>query len=371
MCILDSLHLDAASSGEGLRVYSIAPANDLDLDDSLALIAPPTKCSPSTRLDPSLLYAQLPRDYEVFVVSFDSSAKTEKNGGYGSCSWIVWKLPEWQIVIAASACLEQTTVNMAEYSGMNDGVIAALEHGAEDLVIVGDSRLSSKSFRYLHVVCEYNAAADSLASKALGSKVSTVVLNDHCKTELKKLNRIQEMIYETPNAEGTEAANEDPETQVQRPRDEVRYKPAVDDIDPVAVQEERRRRIALAQDEELRWSNLKRLVVPIIMIQEVLHNCHESIEGGRQGVVRSYQRVKHDYYWIGLYANMEKHVKSCIDCSSSKSLPQLKDYSPGNVLVERPFPVVPMDFVIRSAEIASGEHFPDVMAVLVHRVRDR
>ncbi|OWY90534.1 LOW QUALITY PROTEIN: hypothetical protein PHMEG_00041303, partial [Phytophthora megakarya] len=167
--------------------------NFVDLDDSLALVAPPTKGSPSTRLDPSLLYAQLPQDYEGFV--------TEKNGGYGSCSWIVWKLPEWQIMIAASAYLEQTTVNMAEYSGMNHGVIAALEHGAEDLVIVGDSRLAIqqslgvshadslmtllnchrervaklKSVRYLHVVREYNAAADSLAGEALESKVSNVV----------------------------------------------------------------------------------------------------------------------------------------------------------------------------------------------------
>ncbi|OWY93644.1 LOW QUALITY PROTEIN: reverse transcriptase [Phytophthora megakarya] len=31
---------------------------------------------------------------------------------------------------------------------------------------------------------------------------------------------------------------------------------------------------------------------------------------------------------------------------SSKSLPQLKGYSPGNVLAERPFQVVSMDFVI-------------------------
>ncbi|OWZ16050.1 LOW QUALITY PROTEIN: reverse transcriptase [Phytophthora megakarya] len=84
-----------------------------------------------------------------------------------------------------------------------------------------------------------------------------------------------------------------------------------------------------------------RLVVPTTMIQEVLHNCHDSIEGGHQCV--SYQRVKHDYYCIGLYADVVKHVKSCLDCSSSKSLPQLKGYSPGNVLAERP---LSMDFGI-------------------------
>ncbi|KAG2787868.1 hypothetical protein PC129_g7597 [Phytophthora cactorum] len=113
--------------------------------------------------------------------------------------------------------------------------------------------------------------------------------------------------------------------------------PSVEDIDPVTVQGERRRRIAQAQDEELRWSNLKavlreemeklgyratkdalkladkfaltddsvlhylgtshqnsakqqdeillRLVVPTRMTQKVLQNCHDSLESGHQGVV--------------------------------------------------------------------------------------
>ncbi|OWZ19631.1 hypothetical protein PHMEG_0006083 [Phytophthora megakarya] len=95
---------------------------------------------------------------------------------------------------------------MAGYSGMNHRVIAALAFGAEDLGIVGDSRFAIqqsrgviecrkdllltllnrhrglvvklKSVRYLYVVREYNAAAESLASEALKSKVSKVVLND-------------------------------------------------------------------------------------------------------------------------------------------------------------------------------------------------
>ncbi|KAG2762509.1 hypothetical protein Pcac1_g25749 [Phytophthora cactorum] len=171
-----------------------------------------------------------------------------------------------------------------------------------------------------------------------------------------------------------------------------------EDIDPVAVQRERRRRIAAAQDEEKKWLNLKkvlrgqaetltykeardackyadrfvlledgvlhylglsrrydhgwqeetklRLAVPTTMIQEVLQNYHDSLEGGHQGVVRTFQRVKSDYYWTGLYAAVEKNVKSCPDCSSSKSRPQLRGYSPGNVLAERPFQSVSVDFVI-------------------------
>ncbi|GMF10183.1 unnamed protein product [Phytophthora lilii] len=139
------------------------------------------------------------------------------------CAWILWQLPEWTIVTAASAYLESTTVNQAEYEGMNNGVSAALEHGAENLVIVGDSRLAIqqslgvvacrkeslltqlnhhralaakfKSVRYLHVVCEYNAAADALASETLENK-APVNPSTSRQTELAELNRIPEVIYE-------------------------------------------------------------------------------------------------------------------------------------------------------------------------------
>ncbi|KAG2879315.1 hypothetical protein PC114_g22636 [Phytophthora cactorum] len=94
------------------------------------------------RTNPSLLYAKLPRDYRGFVMSFDGSVKTGKYGGYGSCSWILWRLPEWKIVIAANAYLSSTTINLAEYTEKDNGVKTAIEHGAKDLVIVGDLRLA-------------------------------------------------------------------------------------------------------------------------------------------------------------------------------------------------------------------------------------
>ncbi|GMF24480.1 unnamed protein product [Phytophthora fragariaefolia] len=149
--------------------------------------------------------------------------------------------------------------------------------------------------------------------------------------------------------------------------------PSAEDVDPLEVQEERRRKVGRVQDEELRWANLKsvlkgessslgykaareawkmadrfvlsedgllyclgenrrwgkdrmnetilRLVVPTTMVQEVLQSCHDSLEGGHQGIVRTFHRVKADYYWIDLYADVERHVRSCPDCSSSKSRP--------------------------------------------------
>ncbi|OWZ14207.1 LOW QUALITY PROTEIN: reverse transcriptase [Phytophthora megakarya] len=376
-----------------LEVQRSLITNFVELDDSLALVAPPTKGSPTTRTQVccTLNYHTT---MKAFVVSCDGSAKTEKNGGYGCCSWIVWKLPEWQ----------KTTVNMAQ----RHEPWGCRSHGTWCLRLrhrwrleVGKSAITrgdcmsqefaddtpepppSSSQSDICMWC-YNAAADSLAREALESKVSKVVLNDHRKAELKELNRIQEMIYEPSSGDikventgsviffqildGKTHPTENSAMQAQRPSAEVRYESTADDIDPVTVQEKRRRRIAQAQDKELRrkhrddykeareackWANnivlssdnvmyytgvsrskveenlpemSLRVVVPTTMIQGVLHNCHDSIEGGQQDV--------------------EKHVKSFLDCSSSKSLPQLKDYSPGNMLAERQFQVMSMDFVI-------------------------
>ena len=87
-------------------------------------------------------------------------------------------------------------------------------------------------------------------------------------------------------------------------------------------------------------------MIPTTLIDEILLNCHNSIEGGHQGIVRTYHRVKSDYYWTGLCADVAKHVQACEDCSTGKSKPQLKGYSIGNVISERPFQVVSMEFVI-------------------------
>ncbi|KAE9107188.1 hypothetical protein PF010_g12357 [Phytophthora fragariae] len=331
----------------------------VDLDESLASVAPPSKRLPNVRLDPHLLYARLPTSYSGHVLSFDGSAKTEKHGGYGSCSWILWKLPEWTIVIAASAYLETTTVNLAEYAGMNNGVSAALGLAITDLVIVGDSRLAIqqslgviacrketlmaqlnhhrelvaklRSVKYLHAIREFNAAADSLASETLESKTSAVTTSEARIAELRALNRINEVIYKTSVDGATEEkpsvsvlrasmTREDPRrktffdfvrtedrdsgyvTVTTRRQEKTKTKrvrfanevsvigqdeaarlaesnavsneaqdvleetlsptealaaampapPEAEDVDPLLVQDERRRRVAAAQDDELR-----------------------------------------------------------------------------------------------------------------------
>ncbi|GMF34960.1 unnamed protein product [Phytophthora fragariaefolia] len=184
--------------------------NFVRLDKALQRVAPPSKRAPMVRLDPALLYARLPNDHRGFVLSFDGSAKTPKHGGYGSCTWILWRLPDWKIEIAASAYLESTTVNQAEYMGMNEGLCTAQAYGATDLVVFGDSRLAIQqslgviaclkeslltqlnihrelvarfqSVRYLHVIREYNASADSLTGGMLVEKEAKTTLTEGQRT---------------------------------------------------------------------------------------------------------------------------------------------------------------------------------------------
>ena len=162
-----------------------------------------------------------------------------------------------------------------------------------------------------------------------------------------------------------------------------------------AVQDERFRRIAQGQDEEKRWKELKdvingnvdeltrdevatylkiadayavdqlgvlwhtsskrkhardttarRLVVPTTLIPEVLYACHCSLEGGHQGVGRTFYKVSNSFYWPGMYRDVEKYVLSCIDCDSGKGVPRNRGRSPGNIIPTRPFQVVSLDFVI-------------------------
>ncbi|GMF37533.1 unnamed protein product [Phytophthora fragariaefolia] len=265
-----------------------------------------------------------------------------------------------------------------------------------------------QSVRYLHITREYKASADSLAGEALAVKEAKTTLTEKSKSKLEQLNRIHEVIYERPNREVTQVStlrtlSEDMVTQrgnvfdialkpsvtggpepPDRPNDATtesshvengeippgvaEHPPSAEDIDPLEVLEERRRRVGRAQDEELRWANLKlvlkgegaslgykaaredwtmadrfvlsddgllyflgehrrwgkdrmndtilRLVVPTTMVQEVLQSSHDSLEGGHQRIVRTFHRVKADYYWIGLYADAERHVRSCPDCCS-------------------------------------------------------
>lgn len=89
-----------------------------------------------------------------------------------------------------------------------------------------------------------------------------------------------------------------------------------------------------------------RLVIPTTLIPDILSNTHRELQGGHQGILRTYLRVKKLYYWLNMYADVERYVSECEDCWSGKGKPKIRGHSPGNLLANRPFQIVSMDFVV-------------------------
>ena len=97
-----------------------------------------------------------------------------------------------------------------------------------------------------------------------------------------------------------------------------------------------------------------RPVVPSNMQHDVLHQCHDDVQGGHQGITRTYDRVRQEYFWVGMYADVVRYVTDCVDCATSQGIPPDPGESPGNIMAEYPFHIVSMDFVLPLPKSARG-----------------
>ncbi|OWY93682.1 reverse transcriptase, partial [Phytophthora megakarya] len=100
-----------------------------------------------------------------------------------------------------------------------------------------------------------------------------------------------------------------------------------------------------------------RLVVPITPREDILHYANEDFQGGHQGIKRTHEKLRSEFYWPGMYADVERHVKECVDCASGKGHPSNPGPSPGNIEPRRRFEVVSMDFVTHMPKSERGNTF--------------
>ncbi|POM78104.1 Reverse transcriptase [Phytophthora palmivora] len=84
-------------------------------------------------------------DEELYVVSFDGSARVKRGGG--AYSAILWKLPEWTVIQARSAYAEDLTVNEAEYHGLLLCLDLLSTVDCKRVVLCGDSNLVIRQVR--------------------------------------------------------------------------------------------------------------------------------------------------------------------------------------------------------------------------------
>ncbi|KAE9048117.1 hypothetical protein PR001_g3931 [Phytophthora rubi] len=104
-------------------------------------------------------------------------------------------------------------------------------------------------------------------------------------------------------------------------------------------------------------AEMLRLVVPRSLQADLLHLSHEDFQGAHQGITRTFERLRQEYYWTGMYADVERFVKECVDCVTAKGAPPNPGPSPGNILATRPFEAVSMDFVTHLPKSDRGNVF--------------
>ncbi|GMF57178.1 unnamed protein product [Phytophthora fragariaefolia] len=100
-----------------------------------------------------------------------------------------------------------------------------------------------------------------------------------------------------------------------------------------------------------------RLVIPDSLRSDMLHYAHEDFQGGHQGITRTYEKLRSEFYWPGMYADVEHYVKECVDCASGKGRPPNEGPSPGNIEPRRPFEVVSMDLSLTCQSPNEGTRF--------------
>ncbi|EGZ13346.1 hypothetical protein PHYSODRAFT_335121 [Phytophthora sojae] len=365
-----TLEVTKCTKGEdeilGAIAASITPRSDMD--DALIAITP--KKEPRRKIQAPIPTVRA--DEELLVISFDGSARVKRSGG--AYSAILWKLPEWSVVKARSGYAERLTVNEAEYHGLLLGfdLLDGIDRGR--LVVCGDSNLVMRQVRgeidckapkltllkqevldqlrkwpdheMFHVKRDWNGSADSLASATLQREGGVDVEDDADHGNLVTLNRLDEILVVRSDES---IARLSPMTT----RSGTRSRP-----NPTVMQEEfvrglRIDRIRRAQDEES-WSRdevrsygniaadyeidgdnllfhcppskrseadrdgLMRLVAPETLHQDILNHYHSTLEGGHQGIGRTYQRIRDHFHW---------------------------GESPGNIQATYPFQIIAMDHI--------------------------
>ncbi|OWZ17380.1 LOW QUALITY PROTEIN: reverse transcriptase [Phytophthora megakarya] len=100
-----------------------------------------------------------------------------------------------------------------------------------------------------------------------------------------------------------------------------------------------------------------RLVVPSSLREDMLNHAHEDFQGGHQGITRTHEKLRTEFYWPGMYSDVQHFVKECVDCASGKGDPPSAGPSPGNIEPRYPFEAVSMDFVTHMPESSRGNTF--------------
>ncbi|KAE8973361.1 hypothetical protein PF011_g25284 [Phytophthora fragariae] len=299
-----------------------------EVDQALIAIAP--RKEPRRKIQ-----APIPTVYpgeSLWVVSFDGSARVKRGGG--AYSAILWKLPEWTVVrarseysLAGAALQRQAGVEVEEDSDFENLVTL---NRLEEILVAKEAEEHP------------SAKVSPVATRTTGdSRSRPAVLQEEVVRDL-RIGRIKQAQDEEVWIAGLKKY----------------LLGAVHDLSPEDIKSYN----AVGSDYEVdldgllfycppakrtteERDGLMRLVVPETLQQDVLHHYHSSLEGGHQGIGRTYQRIRDHFHWRGLYRSVQRYVGECVDCETGKGWPTLQGESPGNIQATYPFQIIAMDYI--------------------------
>ncbi|POM58529.1 LOW QUALITY PROTEIN: Reverse transcriptase [Phytophthora palmivora] len=348
----------------GVIAASITPRSMVD--EALIQISPNKE--PRRKIQTPIPVIQA--DEELYVVSFDGSARVKRGGG--ACSAILWKLPEWTVIQARSAYAEDLTVNETEYHGLLlcPDLLSTVDR--KRVVFCGDSNLVIRQVRQraldrlrdwpdhelVHVKRDWNGSADSLASAALQRQGGAEIESDEDNGREGRSGSSDHGITAVVTRSGSRSTirtTSDPQSLREEfgssgliGSDKPKTRRHLQDL----TQQEAKSYANLAANYDLDHHNLlsycpllMRLVIQETLYQDILHHYHVSLEGGHQGIGRTYQRIRDHFHWRGLYKNVQRYVGECVDCETGKSKPRIQGESPSNLQATYPFQITAMDHI--------------------------
>ena len=103
----------------------------------------------------------------------------------------------------------------------------------------------------------------------------------------------------------------------------------------------------------LRWL----IVIPDQFVEKVLHECHSAPTGGHQGVNKTMGRIRRQFTWYGMTADIRSWIRQCDLCSRRKlaakrHCAELVQLKPGE-----PMQIVAMDILGPLPESTSGNRY--------------
>ncbi|DBA04718.1 TPA: hypothetical protein N0F65_012301 [Lagenidium giganteum] len=98
---------------------------------------------------------------------------------------------------------------------------------------------------------------------------------------------------------------------------------------------------------DLQFDYHMRLVIPERLREDVVAANHVELgAGAHMGVSKTFAKMRKKYHWKGMFKDIVEFVGSCVDYNTGRGKPPFAGRSPGNLVPSRPFQVVAMDFAI-------------------------